>query len=172
MKSIFRLLLAVFLNLGVAAGQDTARAFEDASLSQQQKADILQVTGENSEDPEIPGKPFIDFVQLAADTGKPQVIIAFRGEGGMGNKELWVFEQTAGHAALILAAEGSMYDTLGDVHHGMHDFTTFWNLGGGEGESHVYEFDGKQYHSAYCYDTTIGSEDSPEKDGPHHPCDR
>jgi hypothetical protein len=164
-------ILPCLLSGGVARGQDNAKRFDDASLTKQQQADILRVTGDQSDEDDIPGKPFIEFLRLAAGSKKPPQIVAWRGDGAMGNKDIWIFQQNASRAVLILGGTGgSMYSRLRSVHHGMRDFITFWNLGGGTGENEVFEFDGKRYRSAYCYDTSLGSDTEPEKDGPHHPC--
>lgn len=164
---------ACLFGFGVASGQDLARRFDEASLTKEQQADILRVTGDQSEEDDVPGKPFIEFLSLSTSTKSPPQIVAWRGTGGMGNKDIWIFQQTGNRAVLILQdAGGSMYSTLRTVHHGLRDFITFWNLGGGTGGNEVFEFDGKQYRSAYCYDTSLGSDTEPEKDGPHHPCNR
>jgi hypothetical protein len=158
-------LLAGILSSGVPDDQDNAQRFEDASLTKAQQADILRVTGDQSDRSDTPGEPFIEFVHLSTDPTSPRQTLAWRGTGGMGNKDYWLFQSASGHLVLILHAGGSMYTSLPSVHHGMHDFITFWNMGGLTGGNSVYEFDGKQYHSAYCFET------GPEKDGPHHPCE-
>ena len=164
---------AVLFSFGIADGQNEAKPFGDASLTKQQQADILRVTGEQSEDEvDIPGRPFIEFLRLSISKTQSPQIVAWRGDGGMGNKDIWMFQQTGSRAVLILKdAGGSMYGALNSVHHGMHDFVTFWNLGGGTGGNEVFEFDGSRYRSAYCYDTrALGSDTEAQKDGPHHPC--
>ena len=163
---------AVLFSFGIGDGQDNAKPFDDASLTKQQQEDILRVTGEQSEDDDIPDKPFIEFLSLSTNKTRPQQIVVWRGTGGMGNKDIWMFQQIGNRAVLILeGGGGSMYGTLKSVHHGMHDFITFWNLGGGTGGNKVFEFDGRRYRSAYCFDTiALGTDTEPEKDGPHYSC--
>lgn len=168
----FCLSFAVLFSPGIAHGQDNAKPFDKASLTKQQQSDILRVTGEQGEDDSIPGRPFIEFLKLSISKTQSPQIVAWRGDGGMGNKDIWMFQQTGNRAVAILQdAGGSMYGTLNSVHHGMRDFITFWNLGGGAGGNEVFEFDGRRYRSAYCYETiALGTDTEPEKDGPHHPC--
>jgi hypothetical protein len=168
-------LLVGLFSIGAAYSQDNIvwapdniTRFDEAQISKQQKADILRVTGDQSEQEEIPGKPFIQILRLSTAKTKPPQIVAWRGTGGMGNKDIWIFQQVGNRAVLILQnAGGSMYGRLHSVHHGMHDFITFWKIGGEAGGNEVYAFDGKQYRPAYCFDTDSGG-----KDGPHHPCDQ
>ncbi len=169
----FCLFSAFVLSLGIAYGQEDAKSFDDASLTKQQAADILRLTGELSQGDDIPGRPFIEVLRLSTNKRQSPQIVAWRGTGGgMGNKDIWLFQQIGKHAVPILRdASGSMYLALKSVHHGMRDFITFWNLGGGTGANEVFQFDGKRYRSAYCYDTmALGTDTKPEKDGPHHPC--
>ena len=161
----------IISSFGIADGQDNAKPFGEASLTKQQQTDILRVTGQQSEDEEMPGRPFIEVLRLSIDKTRSHQIVAWRGTGAMGNKDIWIFQKVGNRAVPILRdAGGSMYATLSSVHHGMHDFTTFWVLGFATGASEDFHFDGSRYRSAYCYDTTLGSDTEPEKDGPHHPC--
>jgi hypothetical protein len=167
MKRLLVFFIAASFGLSAAARQPSY-SLPRAPLTQQQRGDIYQVTGRSSDDPRIPGDPFVEFIQLSTD--KTIQVVATRGVGAMGNADVWVFQIVADHAVLLLAGGGSMHLPLETVHRGMHDFIPFWNLGGGAGANEVYQFDGKHYSPAYCYDSTLGRADGDETQGPHHPC--
>lgn len=168
----------VLLSSAVLISFGTLNAQRDASkagLTKQQRLDILRVTGNQSDDANDPDKlvmPSVELLRLSVGRGRSRELVASAEfGGGSANASHYVFRLTANRALLILGdAEGSMFGRLRSVHHGMYDFITFYNLGGGEGTSQVFEFDGSRYRSAYCYDTTLARDTEPERHGPHHPC--
>jgi hypothetical protein len=138
-------------------------------LTQQQRSDIYQVTGRTSTDQHVSGDPFVEFIQLSTDNTIHVVVTRSLG-GALSNVDLWIFQIFGDHATLLLAGAGSIYLPLETVHNGRNDFLTFWNLGRGSGTNEVYQFDGKSYWPAFCYDSTLGPADGDEKQGTHHPC--
>lgn len=147
---------------------------EKARLTKQQREDILRVTGYESEgvgDSESLVMPGLNFLRLSVTAKKPRDVVVSQGFIGSKNGLFYVFHLTGNRAVSILErAEGSMYGNLRSIHYGMHDFTTFYGLGGESGFTDVFEFDGKRYRSAYCYDTQLGSGTELAKNGPHRTC--
>jgi hypothetical protein len=108
-----------------------------------------------------------------AQTGPPIILVTsgidHPATGSTGNHEIWLFRRIGSHAVLLLRGGGAMYEPASKTfHHGMLDFKTYGKLGGGEGATDVFRFDGKKYRSMYCYQVTW--EHEVEKDGVHEPC--
>ena len=106
----------------------------------------------------------------------PPVILVISGPnhpatGVTGNHEIWLFRRIGDHAVLLLRSGGAMYGPASKTYHvGMLDFKAYGKMGGGEGSTEVYRFDGKQYRSIYCYHVTWENNGVKEVDGPHKPC--
>lgn len=92
---------------------------------------------------------------------------------GDGNCPFWLFQQSKGHAALLLEDDGENFFAAKTSHNGMRDLVIIER----EGHTPIDEvttelhFDGKAYSPAICSESiTGGDENDTEVRVPPHPC--
>ena len=82
----------------------------------------------------------------------------------------WLFMTKDGHAVLAFEADGSGIGIEPTFHHGMPDLSSDERYGHStDGEIEVYEFNGKTYSSAYCFEYTVDATGK-RKESPHEAC--
>ena len=82
----------------------------------------------------------------------------------------WVFMTKDGHAVLAFEADGSGILIEPTFHHGMPDLSSEERYGHStDGEIEFYEFNGKTYSSAYCFESTV-DETGKRNESPHEAC--
>jgi hypothetical protein len=149
-------------------------ALDNAPLPKQVRQEIERVVDVTNPPISADGyhreeKPRIEFLSFAINRSRQFVV--YLGKDGEGNKDIWIFRQVGDHAATLMDdADGSMFVTERPVRYGMHDLGMFLNGGGGTGRTEVFQFDGKKYRSAYCYEIRRVGDNLEGWREPHHPC--
>ena len=178
-------MLSILLLMAFAAScpaRESIPCLLDAAvMSPQQRSEITRVVKADLAKDIEDGQQVV--IQISPEhLSKTTNEVVVEGSTGSQNASFYVFSLRNNRAVQILSdGEGTVYQRLKTIHHGMHDLVFAAHVGETESFDQVYQFDGERYKRAYCYSETA-KDAGPSADGeqtidldgwvegPHHPC--